>query len=152
MIEWAAFFSAILGAATALGGVALTQTAERRKAQEDRIWKERAVVNIDLLDWAAAVVGSPRANGIPPEPAHLEARVQAFASERTAVTFKRFQMSLSPYFQDDMGMDPNGYATMLRDSVRRDLQPPPSRRSIGTVIGGLVRPAWSRLRRLWRRA
>jgi hypothetical protein len=121
-LEWIGLISAIVGAVTALGGVAITQAAERRRAQDERMWLERAQLNVDLMEWVASVksVGDGKQ---PLLPSRLEARVQAFATESTRVTFERFKMSLSPFHRDDLGMDFTQYANILKESIRNDLQP-----------------------------
>jgi hypothetical protein len=124
MFDWGAFLSAILGALAALGGVVLAQAAERRKSQEDRLWRERANVNVAVLDWVLAVTESKAAGQEEPkEPAALAARVQAFASERTMITFDMFKRSVSPFYEDKLSLGPYAYAESLKDAVRMDLQP-----------------------------
>jgi hypothetical protein len=54
--EWVApvagFAGALVGAGAAVGGVLITQRSERRKAQADRVWKERSEIYMAIYKWA----------------------------------------------------------------------------------------------------
>jgi hypothetical protein len=50
--DWGAFAGALAGASAALGGVLITQRSERRKAQADRVWKERSDIYLVIYRWA----------------------------------------------------------------------------------------------------
>lgn len=52
--DWSGLLGALIGAVAAIVAVVVTQWFERRKAHDDRIWKERSEIYLTLYRWTVA--------------------------------------------------------------------------------------------------
>jgi hypothetical protein len=134
MASWlVALITGVLTAGAAVAAVVVTQRGERARIHEDRLWKERASVYVEILAWANDVNAwalrrtSGRGQPLPERPATLprllHARVLAFAGTAVrdhveAVDYELMYAEEPPEHATGLHVQ----ADALQDAVQQELQ------------------------------